>query len=156
MATTTRREIDDFLALKRIAFVGVSVNPKALSRGLWHELEKRGYEVVPVTPKAAELDGTPCFARLQDVQPPVEGVLTITPPKVTEEVVKDCAELGIGHVWMYRGVGVGSVSPKAVDYCAANGISVVAGQCPYMFLPHTPFFHGLHGLAKRVTGSYPK
>jgi hypothetical protein len=35
-------------------------------------------------------------------------------------------------------------------------VDVVPGFCPYMFLPGTPFFHGLHGFVKKVTGSYPK
>jgi predicted CoA-binding protein len=153
---TTRRQIDDFLALRRIAFVGVSLNPQAFSRSLWHEFERRGYEVVPVNPKASELEGRRCYARVQEIDPPVEGALTITPPRATDRVVRDCAEAGIRHVWMYRGTGVGSVSPAAVEFCEANGMDVVAGFCPYMFLPNTPFFHGLHGFAKKLTGSYPK
>jgi uncharacterized protein len=153
---TTRQQVDAFLALKRIAFVGMSTNPKAFSRGLWKELERRGYEVVPVNSSVTELDGRPVHARVQDIQPPVQGALLMTAPKVTEQVVVDCAAAGIRNVWMYRSMGVGSVSQKAIEFCETNGISVVAGQCPYMFLPKTPVFHRIHGLAKRVTGSYPK
>jgi uncharacterized protein len=153
---TTRKQVDDFLALRRIAFVGISTNPKAFSRGLWHELEKRGYEVVPVNSAVTELDGTPVHARIQDIQPPVQGALLMTAPKVTEQIVRDCAEVGIRSVWMYRSMGVGSVSQKAIEFCEANGISVVAGQCPYMFLPKSPVFHQLHALGKRLAGSYPK
>ena len=82
----------------------------------------------------------------------------MTTPKVTEAVVRDCAAAGVGHVWMHRGMGPGSgsVSPAAVQYCEANGIDVVAGFCPYMFLPGTPFFHGMHAFVKKVTGSYPR
>jgi uncharacterized protein len=153
---TTRQQVDDFLALKRIAFVGISTNPKAFSRGLWKELEGRGYEVEPVNSSVTELDGRPVHASVKDIQPPVQGALLMTAPKVTEQVVMDCAAAGIRNVWMYRSMGVGSVSQKAIEYCEANGISVVAGQCPYMFLPKTPFFHHIHGLAKRLTGSYPR
>jgi predicted CoA-binding protein len=153
---TTRKQIDDFLALKRLAFVGISLNPKAFSRGLWHELLDRRYEVFPVNPNATELDGKPCFARVQDIQPPVDGALLITPPEVTEQVVRDCHEVGIKHIWMYRAAGRGSVSASAVEFCKANGINVVAGECPYMFLEGTPFFHKIHGVVKKVTGSYPR
>jgi len=31
----------------------------------------------------------------------------------------------------------------------------VAGYCPYMFLPQTPFFHRFHGFLMKVTGAYP-
>jgi predicted CoA-binding protein len=155
---TTRRQIDDFWALKRLAVVGVSRDPKHFSNQIWQELRQRRYDVVPVNPKAAELDGQRCYASVRDIQPPVEGVVIMTPPDVTEAVVRDCAYAGVKHVWMHRGLGggAGSVSLAAVQYCEANGIDVVAGFCPYMFLPGTPFFHGMHAFAKKVTGSYPR
>ena len=92
---TTRAQIDDFLAQKRLAFVGVSRNPKDFSRGLFRELQQRGYDVIPVNPQATELDGQPCWARVQDITPPVDGALLMTPPHVTNQVVRDCAEAGI-------------------------------------------------------------
>ena len=33
---------------------------------------------------------------------------------------------------------------------------MIAGHCPYMFLPGTPAFHKLHGFGKKLTGGYPK
>ena len=35
-------------------------------------------------------------------------------------------------------------------------MDVVEGFCPYMFLPGTPVFHGLHAFGKKLTGSYPR
>jgi predicted CoA-binding protein len=153
---TTRQQIDDFLALKRIAVVGVSRNPKELSTTLWHELRQRRYEAIPVNPKTDLIDGQRAYARVQDIQPPVEGVLIMTSPGVTETVARDCAAAGVKHVWIHRGIGRGSVSQEAVAFCEANGIDTVVGFCPYMFLPGTPFFHGLHGWGKKLTGSYPR
>ncbi|MGZ5369025.1 MAG: CoA-binding protein [Aeromicrobium sp.] len=154
--TTTRQQIDDFLALKRIAVVGVSRNPKELSTTIWQELRQRRYDVVPVNPKTDVIDGQRCFASVRDIQPPVDGVLIMTSPNVTEAVVRDCAAAGVRHVWMHRGMGRGSVSQEAVRFCEANGIDVVDGSCPYMFLPGTPFFHGLHAFGKKLTGSFPR
>jgi uncharacterized protein len=155
-AKTTRKQIDDFLALKRLAFVGISMNPKALSRGLWHELLDRRYEVLPVNPAASELDGKPCYPRVQDIQPPVEGAIVISRGDAMEQAVKDCAEAGIRHVWLYKGLGSPQVSAAAVEFCKANGIDVVAGECPYMFLEGSPFIHQLHAVGKKVTGGYPR
>ncbi|MBI5563817.1 MAG: CoA-binding protein, partial [Chloroflexi bacterium] len=36
-----------------------------------------------------------------------------------------------------------------------HGMSVVDGQCPFMFLPQTMWFHRMHGFIKKVSGSYP-
>ena len=152
---TTREVIEDFLARKRLAIVGVSRNPKDFSRGLLRELRRRGYEMVPVNPHAAELDGQPCFARVQDIAPPVDGALVMTLPEMTDNVVRDCAVAGITRVWMHRAVGKGAVSQTAVDFCHHNGIRLVSGFCPYMFLPNAEFFHRLHGFFKKLAGKFP-
>ena len=152
---TTRQAIDDFLAHKRLAVVGVSRNPKDFTRTLFGEFRRRGYDVVPVTPQAAELDGLPCFARIQDIAPPVEGALLLTSPAVTDQVVRDCAEASVHSVWMYRAVGEGAVSRGAIDFCQANGIQVVPGECPFMFFPNNGF-HAIHGFLHRIFGIYPR
>ncbi len=155
-ATTSLKQISEFFALKRLAMVGVSRDPKDFSRTLFAEFKKRGYDIVPVNPNLSDLDGQRCYARVQDIQPRVDGVLVVTPSRATDQVVRDCAEAGVTRVWLHRGEGIGSVSDQAVAFCQEHGIDVVVGQCPFMFLPGTPFFHRVHGFAKKVTGSYPK
>lgn len=153
---TTRADIDGFLSHHRIAMVGVSRNPEDFSRILFRELCGRGYDVVPVNPLTAKMEGRACFARMQAIDPPVEGVLLMTPPAQTEQVVHDCAEAGVRDVWMHSGGGHGSVSPAAVAFCREHGMKVVEGQCPYMFLPETEFFHRAHGFLLKVIGRYPR
>ena len=86
--------IEEFLAHKRIAMAGISRDPAGFSATLFEELCRRGYDVVPLNPNTAEVQGRRCFARVQDVQPPVEAVLLMTSPEATETVVNDCAEAG--------------------------------------------------------------
>jgi len=148
--------IEEFLDQKRIAMVGVSREPKNFSLMLFEELCRRGYDVVPVNPKTPNVLGQRCFARVQDILPPVEGALLMTSPEVTEHVVADCAAAGIRRVWMYRAAGKGAVSPKAVAFCQEHGIQVVPGQCPFMFLPHSGGVHRVHGLFRKITGRYPR
>src|SRR6516162_1762924 len=99
---TTTGEIEEFLALRRVALVGVSRNPGDFSRSLFHDMCERGYDLVPVNPTTAEIEERECFPFLQAVKPPVEGVLVMTPFHQTLRVVRDCAEAGIRRVWMYR------------------------------------------------------
>jgi uncharacterized protein len=152
---TTRADIDGFLAHHRIAVVGVSRNPQDFSRALFRELSARGYDVVPVNPLAETLEDHACFQRVQAINPPVEAALLITSPAETEKVVHDCAEAGIRGVWMHSGGGKGSVSPVAVAFCREHGMRVVEGQCPFMFLPNTQWFHRAHGFVLKLTHSYP-
>ncbi|MFZ0862194.1 MAG: CoA-binding protein [Candidatus Sulfotelmatobacter sp.] len=148
--------IEDFLAQKRLAMVGISRDPAHFSVKLFEELCRLGYDVVPVNPNAAEVQERRCFARVQDVQPPIEAALLMTSPEVTETVVRDCAEAGISRVWMYRATGKGSVSSKAVAFCEERGMRVVPGQCPFMFLPDTAGVHRFHGFVRKITGRYPR
>jgi uncharacterized protein len=147
--------IEDFLAQKRIAMVGVSRDPKHFSVYLFKELCRRGYDMVPVHPQATEIFGHRSFARVQEIQPPVEAALLMTSPAVTETVVGDCVQAGIRRIWMYRAGGDGAVNANAVDFCREHGIDIVPGECPFMFLPGNGF-HAIHGLIRKITGQYPK
>jgi predicted CoA-binding protein len=153
---TTLKQIDGFLALKRLAVVGVSRNPKEISYTLWQELRQRRYDAVPVNPAATEIDGQRAYASVLDIDPPVEGALIMTTASVAEQVLEDCAAAGIDHVWLYGGLGGGATSDATIAAAERHGLDAVAGHCPYMFLPGTPFFHGIHGMGKKLTGSYPK
>lgn len=152
---TTRENIDDFLKQKRLALVGVSHTATDFTRTLFHEFVRRGYDTVPVNPNAAEIEGQRCFARVQDIRPPVDGVLVMTPSKVAERVVMDCASAGVKRVWLYRAVGQGAVSKASIQYCKANGIRVIPGYCPFMFWPDTAFFHRLHSGLLKIFGRMP-
>jgi predicted CoA-binding protein len=116
--------ISDFLAHKRMAIAGISRDPANLSVKLFQELIGRGYDVVPVNPNLREVEGRMCFGQVQDIEPPVEAVLVMTSPEVTETVVRDCAEAGVRTIWMYRAVGKGSVNQTALAFCQERGIRV--------------------------------
>lgn len=148
--------INDFLAQRRIAIVGISRDRASISVVLFEELDRRGYDVVPVKPNVTEFSGRRCFPRVQDIEPPVQAALLMTSPEVTETVVRDCDKAGIRRVWMYRGLGKGSVSLAAIAFCRDRGIQVVPGQCPFMFLPEAAGVHRFHGFVRKITGRYPR
>src|SRR5262245_20063044 len=151
----TETPVADFLAQRRIAFVGVSRNPRDFSRQLFRDWRARGYELVPVRPETREIDGVPCYGRVQDVPGGVDAAFLITPPSATEAVVANCAEAGVRQVWMHRGAGTGAVSAQAVGACRARGMAVIPGACPYMFLPRAGWVHALHGGWLRLIGRKP-
>ena len=153
---TQMDDVQDFLAQKRFAFVGVSRQPKDFSRMLFREFQARGYEPVPVHLEVSEIDGARCFAYLRDIQPPVDSVLLMTSPTVTNVLVLECVEAGIKRIWFHRGAGQGAATASALEICEANGIRVVPGECPFMFFDRTPWFHRFHGLVKKIVGAYPR
>ena len=153
---TSLQAIEDFLAYQRLAMVGVSRDPQHFSAHVFQELCQRGYDVVPVNPHVNEMYGRKCFARVQDIYPPVEAALLMTSPAATETVVHDCVEAGVEIVWMHRARGKGSVSAKAVQFCQQLGITVIPGECPLMFLPKAGTVHRFHGWIRKITGRYPR
>lgn len=151
MLRANKMDIDDFLSRKRFAMVGVSRNAEDFSRKLFQELCSRGYDVVPVNPQAPQIEGRRCFARVTEIEPPVEGALLMTSPEMTEGVVHDCATAKIQRIWMHRGAGRGAVNWDAVQYCRDHGMSVIPGECPFMFLENAGWVHRVHGFFHRLS-----
>jgi predicted CoA-binding protein len=149
------KDVNDFLALRRIAIVGVSRDEKDFSRHLFREFCERGYDMVPVNLVADEIEGRDCYQCLQAVHPPVEGVLVMTPSYETARVVRDCLETGVRKVWLYRAGGQGATSEEAIALCKEHGVQLVEGQCPFMFLPATGFIHRAHGFLLKLERRYP-
>lgn len=147
--------IECFLATKRLALVGLSRDPKSFSGMLFKELLRRGYDVIPVNPHAPEIDGHACFARVADINPPVEAALLMTPQSATDVAVADCARAGVRRIWFYSAGSGGSLTDSALSFCNGRGIDVIPGECPYMFLPHNGF-HAIHGIVNKILGRYPK
>jgi predicted CoA-binding protein len=153
---TTRQSIDDFLTHKRLAFVGLSTDEAAFSRNVCADMRKNGYEIVPVNPKATEVDGLPCYATVGEIAPPVAAALIMIAPEGAAAAVEACHRAGIAHVWLHRGAGTGSVSKEALDYCVEHAMSVVPGECPLMFIGEPPdAVHRVHATLKKLSGTYP-
>ena len=151
----SKQAIDSFLSCRRIAVVGVSREPGDFSRQVFRAFVERGYDAIPVNPAGGEMEGRRAAVRVAEVQPPPEAALLMTPPAATDQVVRECADAGVKRVWMHRGGGAGAVSPAAVGFCRERGIEVVDGECPFMFLPGTSWFHGVHRFFNRIGGRLP-
>jgi uncharacterized protein len=133
-----------FLANKRVAVTGVSRTPKTHgSNNVYKRFRERGYDVFAVNPNANEVEGDQSHPDLRSIPGGVEAVVIATRPEIAEDTMRECAELGIKHVWMHRGPGAGSVSDAATEYGRERGITVIDGGCPCMFGPTADFGHRL-------------
>ncbi len=132
----------EFLANKRIAVTGVSRKPQDHGANtVFKRLRDRGYEVFAINPNADEVEGARCYHDLKGVPGGVDAVVIGTRPETADDTMRECAELGIKHVWIHRGPGKGSVSPTAAAYGREHGITVIDGGCPLMFEPTADFSH---------------
>ena len=147
----------EFLSLERIAVTGVSRTPgKHGSNVVYTRLRDRGYEVFAVNPNAGEVEGDRAYPDLRSIPGGVEGVVIGTRPERAEATVRECAEIGIQHVWMHRGPGAGSVSESATAYGRAHGITVIDGGCPCMFGPTSDGGHKAMRVVFTLTGRVPR
>ncbi len=134
--------VQDFLALKKIAVVGVSDKRETGCNLAYNKFKENGYQVYAVNPRITAFNGDPCYPDLKAIPENVDAVFILTSPKVTEQVIQQCVDLGIKHVWMHCMMGTKpglaggttSVSQSAVEMCKANGIAVIPGSCPNQFL----------------------
>jgi predicted CoA-binding protein len=133
---------EEFLSSRRVAVTGVSRTPGSHgSNVVYKRLRERGYEVFAVNPNAEAVEGDRCFPDLRSIPGGVDAVVIGTRPEIAEDTMRECAELGITHVWMHRGPGAGSVSKAATDLGREQGITVIDGGCPLMFGPTSDLGH---------------
>jgi predicted CoA-binding protein len=152
-----KQAASEFLAHKRVAVTGVSRHPKGHGGNVvYKRLRERGYEVFAVNPQADEIEGDRCFHDLGSIPNGVDAVVIATRPETAEETMRECAALGIRHVWMHRGPGPGSVSREAAEYGRQQGIAVIDGGCPCMFGPTSDFGHKAMRLMLTMSGNVPK
>ena len=109
--------IKDFAARRRWAVVGVSSNPEKYGHRVFAKLLSAGYRVYGVGMTAEEVLGQRVFPSLADLPETAEVVSIVVPPRVTDEIVRQCAQLGITRVWMQPG----AESEAALQFCRENG-----------------------------------
>ena len=134
--------VQNFLAKEKIAVVGVSDKRETGCNLAYRKFKESGYAVSAVNPRLTSFDGDPCYPDLKSIPEKVDAVFILTNPNISEEIVQQCIDLGIQHVWMHCLMGtkpglaasMTSVSQDAVNMCYENGIQVIPGSCPNQFL----------------------
>ncbi|MEM3690724.1 MAG: CoA-binding protein [Candidatus Woesearchaeota archaeon] len=117
---------EEFLDRKKtFAVVGASENKEKWGFKVYASLRNSGFKVFGVNPNCHAIEGEKCYPNLKSLPEKPDIVITVVPPSVTEEIVKETKELGIKRVWMQPG----SESEKAIEFCRRNNISVVANSC---------------------------
>lgn len=147
-----RALIDDFLAQKSLALVGVSRNGEGFGNTVRKELAGKGYELFVIHPDVERIGEQACVRSLAEVADRVGGVVLVTPPEQTRALVEECAGLGIRRVWIQQG----AESAEAIRFCEEHGVSAVHHACILMFAEPAAWFHRAHRWVADVTGSLPR
>jgi predicted CoA-binding protein len=151
--------VKEFLAQKKIAVVGVSDKRETGSNAAYRKFKDAGYTVNAINPHLETFEGDPCYPDLVSISEKPDAVFILASPKVTDQIVQQCVDLGIKHVWMHclmgtkpgLSAGTTSVSSDAVQMCRDNGIQVIPGSCPNQFL-NPDFGHKVMRVMFRTLG----
>jgi hypothetical protein len=149
--STTKAAIDDFVAGRTLAVVGISATAKGFGYSAYQELKKRGYRPMAVHPSAGAIGGERCWPNLAALPEPVERVLVVVKPDRAEAVVREAAQAGCRHVWLQQGAD----SPAAIRAAEELGLGVVYGHCILMFAGEVGSVHAFHKWLWKVLGKIP-
>jgi predicted CoA-binding protein len=152
--------VKSFLAQKKIAVVGVSEKRETGCNASYNLFKSSGYQVSAVNPHLTSFKGDPCYPNLKSIPEKPDAVFILANPKVTDQIVQECVDLGVRHVWMHCMMGTKpglaanatSVSQNAVKMCRENGIAVIPGACPNQYVPKGDIGHKLMKVIFRTLG----
>ena len=115
---------------RRIAVVGMSMNPVRPSYYVARYLGLKGFEVVPVNPGHAgkEVFGARVVASLGEIEDGVDMVDIFRRPEHVPPIMDEALDRfpGLQTVWMQIGV----VNEAAAEAARARGVDVVMNRCP--------------------------
>lgn len=140
--------IQEFVAGKRMAVVGVSRYAKKFGSTIYTELKGRGYQVYGVNPAVDEIQGEKCYPNLTALQGQVDGAVICIKPKSVEPVLREAASIGLKNVWLQWGAD----TPENVKLGKELGLNLVSGKCILMYAEPVRSFHAIHRFFVKLFG----
>jgi predicted CoA-binding protein len=123
MANGVQQQVEAFLASGPFAVVGASTDRAKYGNKVLRCYQQHGKEVYPINARATEVEGLKAYPSLAALPVAVQAISVITPPAITEQVVREAAAAGVTHIWMQPG----AESDEAIDTAESLGMSVIAG-----------------------------
>ncbi|MBN1621509.1 MAG: CoA-binding protein [Endomicrobiales bacterium] len=117
--------ISEFMAQETFAVAGSFRTKEKFAYQIFESLLKKGKRVYPINPQTKALEGVKCYRSITELPEKVDVVNLVTPPKATEDIVRQCLEKGITRVWMQPG----AESAYSIDFCKRNNIKVIFSAC---------------------------
>jgi predicted CoA-binding protein len=130
----TGSDLGSFLSSPAFGVAGASTNRDKFGNKVLRCYQQNGRKVYGINPRATVIEGATCVASVAELPDEVLSISVITPPAITEVVVKAAIARGIKNIWMQPG----AQSPEAVEECTRHGINVIAdGSCILVVLGYS-------------------
>lgn len=112
-------------SVRTVASVGLSSDETKDSFGVAVYLQRAGYHIIPINPKADKIIGQKAYRALGEVPLTVDVVQIFRPSAEAGAIVDDAIRIGAKVVWMQEGIE----SEEAADKARAAGLEVVMDRC---------------------------
>ena len=115
---------------KTIAMVGVSKDEKKPSTIVMKYMQKYGFKVIPVNPRAKgeKILGEQVYAKLEDIKIPIEIVNVFRPSKEAINFARDAVKIDAKVLWLQLGIRC----EEAKTLVENNQIQYIENRCTKM------------------------
>jgi predicted CoA-binding protein len=120
------KTIDQVLAMKTWAIVGLGNNPERAAYGVSKLLKEKGHRIVPIYPRAETVHGEVGYRTLSEIPFPVDVVDCFVNSKLVGKVVDEAIEIGAKAVWLQLEV----IDEEAISRAEAAGLLAIMDRCP--------------------------
>ena len=120
------KTIDQVLAMKTWAIVGLGNNPERAAFGVSKLLQDKGHKIIPVYPRAEEVHGETGYKSLSEIPFQVDVVDCFVNSKLVGKVVDEAIAIGAKAVWLQLEV----IDQEAVARAEAAGLLAIMDRCP--------------------------
>lgn len=118
--------IDQVLALKNWAVVGLGNNPERAAYRVAKLLQDKGHRIVPVYPRAETVHGETGYKTLAEIPFPIDVVDCFVNSNLVGKVVDEAIAIGAKAVWLQLDV----IDEAAVARAEAAGLLAIMDRCP--------------------------
>jgi hypothetical protein len=110
---------------KSVASVGLSADETKDSFGVAVYLQRAGYHLIPINPRAEAILGQKVYRSVADIPVKVDVVQIFRPAPEAPAIVAQAIAIGAKVVWMQEGI----VNEEAAATARAAGLQVVMDHC---------------------------
>tara|TARA_B100001121_G_scaffold67152_1_gene59094 strand:- start:445 stop:879 length:435 start_codon:yes stop_codon:yes gene_type:complete len=124
-------DIKDILSkYKKIAMIGVSNDLTKASTIVMKYMQKYGYKIYPVNPKAKgqKILGERVYEKITDIKDSIDIVDVFRPSKEVPAIAKDTIKIGAKVLWLQLGIK----SEEAKKLMEKNNIRYIENKCTKM------------------------
>jgi uncharacterized protein len=115
--------------MKTVAIIGASSHRNKFGNKAVRAFREQGYQVYPVNPNEAEIEGLPAYKKITDVPVRPEMISVYVPPPVLFKLLPDIAKRGCDELWLNPGTESDEVLAEAerlglntIQACSIVGI----------------------------------